>query len=349
MNELIGYLHEHPFWYRLPLLVGSGIFLFTGLFLYDAEEGKIQNRLEEWWCKLDDAANSYLNVNFRIIQGFAKTAQAQIELLFGKNLISAQSLGVSICWGMISAKLTVVVLGLTSGAPPIGVIVGELATILVFWYFSKRPIVLPPSRHSLWLLMVVVFWVAFIFTAYLSGTSANQIYGPPPIPESGDVRIVRLGIAKVPLYTWGVLFSIPISIIFIAISRRSLRNIIQSKSNGSMISATILHVIFLSVTISLHLFAARALRNQSDFSEYIFQVITPIMGYAYWMAIFFVLLIMHIAFWAIMRRPIYALQRIGGERRRKLFVGIGGILLILAFPNFTEVLKTWFDVMKSIF
>jgi hypothetical protein len=324
------------------------MFLFTGL-LYENEEGKIQNRLEEWWCKLDDAANSSLNVNFRIIQGFARKAQAHIELLFGKNLISAQSVGVSICWGMISAKLTIVILGLTSGAPPIGIIVGEMVTILVFWYLSKRPIVLPPSRHNQWLLIIIVLWVGLILAAYLSGTLGNKINGPPPVPETSNERIVRLGIAKIPLYTLGVLFSIPITIIFIAISRCSLRNITQSKSNRSMISAIMLHVIFLSVMISLHLFAIQTLRSQSDSREYMFQIITPIMGYAYWMTIFFVLLIMHVVFWGIMRRPIYALQRIGGERRKKLFIGIGGILLILAFPKLAEVLKTWLDVIKSIF
>lgn len=146
MNDLIGYLHEHSFMYRLPLLVGSVMFLFTG-FLYENEEGKIQNRLEGWWCKLDDAANSSLNINFRIIQGFARRAQAHIERLFGKKLISTQSIGVSICWGMISAKMTVVILGLTSSAPPIFIIIGELVTSLFFWYWSKRPIALPLNRH----------------------------------------------------------------------------------------------------------------------------------------------------------------------------------------------------------
>jgi hypothetical protein len=348
MKEIIGYLHEYHFWYKLPLLVGGVMFLFTGL-LYETEEGEIQNRLEEWWCKLDDAANSSLNINFRIIQGFAKRSQAHIELLFGKNLISAQSVGVSICWGMISAKLTIIILGLSSGAPPTVIIIGELVTILFFWYLSKRPIVLPPSRHSQWLRSVIGFWVIFIFAAYLSGTLGNKINGPPPMPEAGNERIVRLGIAKIPLYTLGVVFSIPISIIFIAISRRSLRYIIQSKSNGSMINATLLHVIFLSILISLHLFAIQTLKSQSDFREYMFQMITPIMSYAYWMTIFFVLLVVHIVFWGIMRRPIYALQRIGGERRKKLFVGIGGILFILAFPKLGEVLKSWLDVIKSIF
>src|SRR6185369_16018005 len=229
MNEFYAYLSQSSFWLKLPLILGSFLFFYTAIFLHETEQGLIQNRLEEWWCKLDDAASSALNQNLRVLQGWAIYFQAHLESRFGRKLFSFHSIGVSICWGMISAKFTIVIIGLISGNPPF-LIGGQLVGILFFWYLTTRPRFLPPHRHHLWFIVVVLSWISLIIVAYTSGTLGNVINGPPPVPSASNQRIVRLGLAVVPLYTWGVLVSTAFTLVFVLISRRSLRYITQSRS-----------------------------------------------------------------------------------------------------------------------
>lgn len=299
----------------------------------------MQNRLEVWWCKLDDAANAALNIHLRIIQRLAHEFRRRTELMFGRELISPQSIGVSICWGLISAKLTVVTLGLTASNSPF-MIVGMLLQCFIFWIFSKWPRRMPKKMHWYWLLSVIILWLTMIFSAYTSGTLGNRLYPVPPSPTVNGVNIVRLGIAVIPLYVLGVLFSIPVCIIFIAVLRRSLDLISHSKSNKSVVTAAVLYSIFSLTIVALHLFAFKALKNKTDFRQYIFQVITPVMGYAYSMTIFLILMLAHMIFWGVMQRPIYTLARIGVERRKKLFAALGFLLIGLAFPSVMEAAKT---------
>lgn len=348
MNQFFTSLTQLSLWFRLPLFLLSLLLLYSGIFLYDSEQGLIQNRLEEWWCKLDDAASSALNRNLRLLQGLAILFQSHLESRFGSKLISYHSIGVSICWGMISAKFAVVVLGLTSGNPPVSVIGAELLGILFFLWMSTAPRRLTPRGHRLWFRGVVAMWILLIVSAYISGTLGNRIYGPPPTPDASNVRIVRLGLAVVPLYTLGVLASTAFTLTFVLISRRSLHYIMRSRSTGTLIKATLLHTLFLVITISLHLIFVKKFKNSTDFRNYIFLIITPIMGYAYWMTLGLLFMLIHMFVWALMQRPLYALQRIGGGHRNRLFVVVGVILLGLAFPNIWEVLKAGLSVIKDL-
>jgi|ERR1043166_524985 hypothetical protein len=348
MSETYLNLIQHSFWFKFPLIVCSFLFLYTGLFLHETEQGLIQNRLEEWWCKLDDAASSALNRNLRVLQGTAIRFQAHLESRFGRKFFSFQSIGVSICWGMISAKFTVVILGLISGNPPFKIIGGQLLGILFFWYLSKGPRILPSNRHHVWFVAVVLIWISLIITAYTSGTLGNIINGPPPVPSASNQRIVRLGLAVVPLYTLGVLVSTAFTLVFVLISRHSLRYITESRSKTRLIKATFLHSLFLLLAIWLHLVFIAKFKTQTDFRDYIFLITTPIMGYAYWMTLGLSFMIIHMLFWAVMQRPLYALQRIGGERRNRLFVVVGLVLLGLAFPSVGEILKSSLSALKSL-
>jgi len=339
MQGLVELLKDYHTWYRVLLIAGGLTCFYSAFLMYEDEEGRVQNRLEDWWCRLDDAANTAVNYHLRIVQSFAKNANTRLELSFGEKLISYQSIGVAICWGMISAKLTVVILGLISRPLQTRVIVFELVGCFCFMYFSRRPRFLPSSQHRLWFIMILITWIAFILVAYLSGTARNRIAPVSMSPEGSQENIVVLGLAVIPLYTVGVLFCIPVCLAFVATLRRSLAYITQAKSNTRVITATILQTVFSAAIISLHLLAVRNLKSRTDFREYVLQVTTPITGYAYAMSLLLLLLVGHIAFWGVMRRPLYLLQRIGGERRKRVFAAIGLVMLSLAIPRVTEILK----------
>jgi len=230
------------------------------------------------------------------------------------------------------------------------VIIEELITILIFLFISKETRFLPPRRHWSWLGFVVLIWMTAICSAYYSGNLGNKLNNLPTVPEGSNVQIVRLGLAVIPLYTVGVIVSIPICIIFMATLRRAFSYITNSKSNKKVIYATILLSALLFAIIALNLITLKTLKSKSDFRGYIFQITTPLTVYAYFMTIALILLLVHMVFWGVMQRPIYTLQRIGGERRKKLFAGIGFLLMGLAIPRAVEAAKIiGLDLIKSIF
>ena len=348
MSKYFEYLTLTTLLVRVPLVLCSFLFLYTGLLLYETEQGQIQNRLEEWWCKLDDVATTALSRNLRILQGIAVYFQMRLESTFGRALFSLQSFGVSICWGMISAKFTIVIIGLL-GRNRLFLILGQFVGILLFWYLSQQPRRLPRSRHTVWFGIVLLAWIMLIISAYTSGTLGNAINGPPPVPSTNDTRIVRLGLAVVPLYTLGVLVSTIFTFAFVLISRRSLSHIITATRKGAVIKALVTHSILLLLAISLHLALSDQLKTPTDFRDYIFLISTPTMGYIYWMTISLAFFILHIIFWEFMQRPLYALQRLGGEKRNKLFVMVGLLLIGLAFPGAGEAIKSVLSSIKSVF
>ena len=54
MDKFIAHLRE-------VLLITSGAtLLYTAFFMYEDEEGMMQNRLEVWWCKLDEIGRAHV-------------------------------------------------------------------------------------------------------------------------------------------------------------------------------------------------------------------------------------------------------------------------------------------------
>jgi hypothetical protein len=59
-------------------LVGS-VSLYSGLFLYEDEEGKIKNVLEEWWIRVDDAGQSAIRMHTRFMRATAVLARSLLN------------------------------------------------------------------------------------------------------------------------------------------------------------------------------------------------------------------------------------------------------------------------------
>lgn len=94
----------------LGVLLGI-LLISAGIFLYEDQEGKIQNRLEDLWIRADDLQHQALSKHvamMRIIAGMMTTA---FDWLFGKRLLSVDSVAVSYCFSIASVEL---VLALTT-------------------------------------------------------------------------------------------------------------------------------------------------------------------------------------------------------------------------------------------
>lgn len=91
---------------HLPLRVLAGIAgataIYAALFLYEDEQGKIENRLEEWWIRLDDQRNAAVSRNTAFMRGIARLATAGFDRLFGRRLVSVHAFGVSSALSMLT-------------------------------------------------------------------------------------------------------------------------------------------------------------------------------------------------------------------------------------------------------
>ena len=83
------------------------LFVCAALFLHENEEGRIQNKLEEWWIKLSDREKESRSRAAAFMQDVAESTGRGFDRLLGKRLLSLRFIFVSISFSIASAFLFV--------------------------------------------------------------------------------------------------------------------------------------------------------------------------------------------------------------------------------------------------
>jgi hypothetical protein len=65
--------------------------------LYEDEQGRIQNKLEEWWVKLRDQEDSAISRHAAFMRAVARLATHGFDRVFGERIFSFRALWVSGC------------------------------------------------------------------------------------------------------------------------------------------------------------------------------------------------------------------------------------------------------------
>jgi hypothetical protein len=78
------------------------LFLYSAVFLYEDHEGKIQNKIVQWWIKIDDARIASHSRVEAFIQGVARLTLQVFDRVLGEKLVSFRFVGVSLCLGIAS-------------------------------------------------------------------------------------------------------------------------------------------------------------------------------------------------------------------------------------------------------
>src|SRR6266700_6033802 len=97
-------------------LLGSGVLLT--LFLREDEEGRIQNRLEELWIRIDDAQSAALSRQAAFVAEIARVVTRILDRIFGERLFSAHAASVSAFYGLASSILFSLFLKFINGGRP---------------------------------------------------------------------------------------------------------------------------------------------------------------------------------------------------------------------------------------
>src|SRR6516225_435142 len=91
----------------LRILTGlAGLtFVYAAIFLYEDEQGKLQNRLEHWWIEVNDQQKIATSQYASFMRELAKVAAGIFDRLFGSRLFSWRALRVSAAFSMGSYLL----------------------------------------------------------------------------------------------------------------------------------------------------------------------------------------------------------------------------------------------------
>src|SRR5437660_12566039 len=75
-----------------------GIFVvYVAIFLYEDEEGRYQNKLEEWWIRVRYSREKALSTATEIFAFTSQAASRIFDDVFGARLFSFRVAGISVC------------------------------------------------------------------------------------------------------------------------------------------------------------------------------------------------------------------------------------------------------------
>jgi hypothetical protein len=130
------------------LRVFGSVLICAGLFLYEDEEGKFQNKVEEWWIALSDKQKASRSRIAAFMQEVARLTGRGFDRLFGQSLFSLRVIPVSIYLSIASLFFLI---WLTF--PRIKNTVGVARQDAFFWFvFFLGLSVVPAVFNNKWLL-----------------------------------------------------------------------------------------------------------------------------------------------------------------------------------------------------
>jgi len=332
--------------FLIQLLLPSlgALLLYSSLFLYEDEEGMVQNILEDWWVQLDDLRQSTGLRIFSLIKHLAGILSAALDRLFGDDLWSMKAAAISLYLLIGSVSLCILLVFLFGIS--YSTLTGELEEIngpevlrvlalffvphLALLYLLLRIIrSTARSERSEWLPKALILLIFFLFI----NASIYMIFS---LENSG-------GIVTAPALLAAALFSISIfvgsymsDVLLIILSRVAFRYIFNSKTLASALSAWFLCNAG-AVVISLSPLATFYARNElgdGAIATSLFVVISNVSAIimASLLTMTGLAMFAHRLAWPLIQRPLYLLARMQTLKRKKVTGGIGLAFLVPALP-----------------
>ena len=120
---------------RIVGTLAALLLLYAAFFLYPGGRQELQNRLEEWWIRLDDVRMRALARQPVLIQRLAETSRSGFAWLFGEPL-SKRFFAISGLLSMLSFALAMSVVGDYGWAVPSGLLIAGLTTVWAVMQFG---------------------------------------------------------------------------------------------------------------------------------------------------------------------------------------------------------------------
>lgn len=328
----------------------TGVLLIYASFSYETEDGKIQNRLEEWWIRVNDYRNQLLSRHVAFIKMLASVTTNIFDKLFGVSLVSLQALGVSVCYSFICLGVMALVIRQVEPDTKITV-VGSIALIAEGVIWGIIPALISPFKIKKFGITPIRLW--FVGFLIYQAWGLKDFLGSAfivAITMEGDARlgaVIILGLFFL-FFCGFLLFAV-----FLGMMRKTVRTISNSTSPMRIVGLSLLNAV--PVLFFVTLFAVGMMVSdylgRSGIWLAVILIFASVLGIAINSAFllsgaFFVVLsvtmLLHRLFWPAIERPLYKLQALGISKRPRVFATIGVILVGVGFGKF-DWLKSLLD------
>lgn len=307
------------------LIFLTGLFLVcAALFLYEDEEGMVQNVLEDLWLKLEDKRNKFLSRHAAFMRVIAEATDSIFTRLFGKKLFSLRALVALAYFSHASLYLTFAFQSLFEPAPR-NIIFFATTMFLLYVIAGAIPII---TKHPA--SFTGCAGLAFVLLGVLAPFILVYKVGSMRVP--GDLAF---------LFSCAVGLGIISDIVFIALTRQLLRWSAGLRSFYKIAAVVLLNCLLAFASVVVPFLLAVWLQRSSwrlnlavIAVSFVSGLVARFNSLTALTALLFVVLalvmLIHRLFWPALERPIYTLQRVGIARRSKLLGTIGIILMGLA-------------------
>jgi hypothetical protein len=308
------------------VLCGASL-LYMGCFLYENEEEKIQNVLEDAWVRIDDSRRAAVSRTVLLLNEVAYLTQRFLQHLFGPVTISKRTLVASLCCSIVSlALLTALVVRIGLGASPnAGFLAAGGVSLIILCFGLAR--LRWFQLTVVWLFGFELSIVALRFCVAGSIEENNWIY----------TRLLSMNL--------GLMWGIGCDLLFLAVFRRFLgwmrtteSSLLLAGVGGSILGGTLLIVsplLFAITTESLWGRSARFVVFMAGTLTIASNGLIAAIVLAFSLTL--LVLTIHRLVWPMIGRPMYALCRLEIFRRRKLLIVIGILLTLSPLPNFAKI------------
>lgn len=305
--------------------------VYVALFLHENEERQIQNRLEEWWVAIDTRRDRALSKSAAFVQGIARITGKGFDKIFGDDLMSIRTAGVSVCLSIASLLLVSLVTYIHSKPK----MANYPLAFNIWWLFIYLCLGLTPVLiKNAWLIRL---WAISVFVPLFKLCSFT-IY----VIYRGGHSDIALGLLVIIVAALGL--SIVCDVLYIWFTRGMLRRV-----STSSYLATMLILIFSSVLLAAFLIALPA------YIGYELRRLLPVVGVliglvgvilntvdlivcsAVFVSAF--LMIAHRLLWPLLERLVYPLQRYNIMREKKQLFYVGITLMTLPTHTAAGIFK----------
>jgi len=312
---------SHSLQLAARLIAGAAgvLFLYAALFLYEDEQGGLQNKLEEWWVKISDRQSTAVSRYAAFMQQIATLATSALDRLLGKKIVSLRTIQVSIVFSAASYCLFLFCDGLIK--EHVANLIFLIASGIFLGLGSYTPTIRKPVR----------FLLSLLFLAFLI--------------------LLGIGLAATLGAYYSLLGGLVCDLVFIALTRQTLRWCEHMERFSAAVFVILLN--FALVAVFLFLPALLFYVHWYDTSGpgayekamlldqvIVFAAVNTAAALA---ASLFVLLavlaIAHRIFWPVLSRVMYAVQGAGIARRRRLMASLGVLFMAHAGIGLPETIK----------
>jgi hypothetical protein len=306
------------------------------LFLYEDEEGKVQNKIEEWWIKLSDKQTASRSKVAAFMQEVARLTGSGFDRLFGRSLFPLRIIPISIYLSL--ASLFLLILLTVPGAKYSAGTSRQAAFGLLFYFLALA--LLPAFFQNKWVLGV--WWM--VIPAALLSISGFLVFAF----KTRGARATFYGIGLVVLI---FISSLLFDLTYIVMTRRILRRISRIDHIPEILLMVFVNLIALVIPVLAPIHVGIWLAKYAPQAgamvaiSFMFNSIDFLAGFA--ALLLALILLLHRLFWPAVQRPLYAIYRYAPlnvpPKEKKWMWTIGIALLFFPYHFTIDVLKAIID------